>query len=62
MAQEIVTLYDLNGEPLDRINLPLNSQMEPGVVLTHMGRKFVRGGGPDSLCGPDEYHEIQGEE
>ena len=60
-AQNIVTLYDLNGQFLDQVNIPLNHLMQPGAILTHLGRKFARGGGPNSFYEADEYGELMEE-
>lgn len=61
MNDDKVTLYDLNNEPVDVITLPLNKYFEPGAILNHLGRKFARGGGPDSFYGPNEYGEMMEE-
>ena len=60
-AQNIVTLYDLNWEVVDKINIPLNHLMQPGAILVHLGRKFARGGGPNSFYEADEYGELMEE-
>lgn len=62
MNLEEVTLYDTEDKVLDVVKIPLNSVMEPGAVLTHMGKKFARGGGPDSFYGANEYAELRTDE
>lgn len=59
MDLKTVTLFDLNDKPVDTVVIPLNSEMEPGAVLNYQGRKFARGGGPDSFYGPNEYGELR---
>lgn len=60
-GQTIVTLYDRDGKAIDKISLPLNALFEPGAILVHLGRKFARGGGPDSFYDADEYGELMEE-
>lgn len=58
MDKNKVTLFGLDGEEVDVISIPLNEHMEPGAILTHLGRKFQRGGGPGMLYSANEYGEL----
>ncbi len=57
-AKTKVTLFDLNDQKVDEVEWPFNPVAEPGSLLIYQGRRFARGGGPDSFYGPNEYGEI----
>lgn len=58
MDKNKVTLFGLDGEEVDVISVPINEHIEPGAILTHLGRKFQRGGGPNNLYAANEYGEL----